>query len=164
MVTLIVLVAIVAMIAALEGLVASGSASSWFSSSTQVVWTPPKALARAIWAVVFVLLAIGGWLIWRRTPVAGAPRARTLYAIGLALLAVWPPMYLDGYPVLGVAALWIAFGMAFLLVITVAVLVWSTWRDNRVAALVLIPVAVWLFYITTTNFGNAVLATLAAES
>ncbi len=77
-VTLMVFVVIVAVIAAIEGLVAAGSASGWFRFSAQVVWTPPKELSRGIWAVVFLLLAIGGWLVWRRTPVATAPRARTL--------------------------------------------------------------------------------------
>lgn len=158
--TLLALLLIVAAIAAVEGVVASGSASGWFNSSAQVVWTPPRALSRVIWAAVFLLLAIGGWVIWRRTPRGAARRARTLYVLSLALMTGWPPMYLDGYPLLGVTALWIAFAMAFLLVITVVVLVSSLWRHTRRAALLLIPVAAWLLYITTTNLGDAVLATL----
>jgi tryptophan-rich sensory protein len=157
-VTLLIFLVILAAIAAVEGIVSSGSASGWFDSSAQVVWTPPRALSRAIWAAVFLLLAIAGWMIWRRVPHQAARRARTLYVVALALLTVWPPMYLDGYPLLGVAALWIAFAMAFLLVITVVMLVVFLWRPTRSVALLLVPVAAWLLYISTTNLGDAALA------
>jgi tryptophan-rich sensory protein len=159
--TLLIFLVVLAAIAAIEAIASSGSASGWFGSSAQVIWTPPRVVSRAIWAAVFLLLAIAGWLIWRRAGGSSVRRVRTLLVLSLALLTVWPPMYLDGYPVLGVTALWVAFALASLLVTAVVALLFSIWRAARVAALLLIPVAGWLLYITTTNFGDAVLAALS---
>jgi benzodiazapine receptor len=150
---------VLAAIAAFEGTV--GSASDWFSSSAQVVWTPPHWLSRSAWAGLFLLLAVAGWLIWRSTLAAVHLWPRVLYVVSLALLTVWPPIYLDGYLLIGTAALWIAFGTAFLLVLALVALIASTWNVTRTAAVLLILAAAWVLYVATINFGDAILASLA---
>jgi benzodiazapine receptor len=154
------LLAVVAAIAAFEALVSTGTSSGWFSSSEQVVWTPPHWLSRTAWVVVFLLLVVVGWIVWRRVPAAKRAWPRALYAVSLVLLTVWPPVYLDGYPVIGAAALWMGFALAVLLVTSVVVLAATAWPARRSVAILLIPVAAWLLYVTTINLGDAVLAFL----
>jgi translocator protein len=162
--TLVVFLVLLTAIAAFEGFVASSSASDWFSSSEQVVWTAPRSIARPVWSGVFVLLALVGWRVWRsRRSTNGAVHdgvARASYVVVLALVTVWPAVYLDGYQVLGVAALWIAFVLAFLLVAVLAVLAISAWRSTRAGSLLVGPVFLWILYIATVNLGDAVLASL----
>jgi tryptophan-rich sensory protein len=134
--------------------------TGWFDSSQQVVWTPPRWFSRTAWVAVFLLLALVGWIIWRRIARTVRARPSVLYVVSLALLTVWPAVYLDGYPIAGVAALWVAFALAVLLVISVVVLATSAWSVRRSVAILLIPVAAWLLYVTTINFGDAILASL----
>jgi tryptophan-rich sensory protein len=148
-------------IALLEGLVSVSSGSDWFSRSAQVVWTPPISLARIVWAAVFLLLALAGWRTWRPGVVLTRTGSRGLYVAALVLVALWPPVYLDGYGLLGPTALWLGFTTAFLLDVVLAVLIGTTWRDARAAAVLLVPAAAWILYVTTVNFGDAVLASLA---
>lgn len=156
---LLVFLAIAAAIAAAEGMAAS-SVGGWFDASAQVVWTPPPWFSRAVWGVVFVLLAVAGWDIWRRTRTAAHRGARAGYVVSLVLLALWPPVYLGGYRVIGTAALWIAFGLALVLIASVVVLALAVWRRARTAAVLLLLAACWLLYVATINIGDAVLATL----
>jgi benzodiazapine receptor len=147
-------------VAALEAVVSMSSASGWFTRSAQVIWTPPRWFSRSSWALVFLLLALAGWRLWRRTRATPAPMARVLYVISLVLLTVWPPVYLDGYPVVGTTALWVAFALALLLVVSVIVLSTVLWDVARGAALILVPVAAWFLYVASINLGDAVLAAL----
>lgn len=151
---------LVVAIAAVEGIVSVSSTSGWFDRSAQVIWTPPQWFSRSTWGLVFLLLALAGWRMWRRTRGMRPSLARVLYGISLVLLMVWPPVYLNGYPVVGTAALWIAFGLALLLVVSVIVLTTVLWDVARSAALLLVPVAAWLLYVASINLGDAVLAVL----
>jgi tryptophan-rich sensory protein len=155
-----VLLLVVAAIAGLEAAVSMGATSAWFGASAQVIWTPPSWFSRTAWVAAFLLLALVGWIIWWRIPAATRAWPRVLYVASLVLLTVWPPIYLDGYPALGTSALWIAFVLAFLLVTSVVVLAARVWSRRRIVSLLLVPVAVWLLYVTTINLGDAVLASL----
>jgi tryptophan-rich sensory protein len=151
---------VVAAIAGLEAAVSMGSTSGWFGASAQVIWTPPTWFSRTVWVAAFLLVALVGWIIWRRIPAATRAWPRMLYVISLVLLAVWPPVYLDGYPLIGTTALWIAFVLAFLLVTSMVLLAARAWSSRRSVSLLLVPVVVWLLYVTTINLGDAVLASL----
>ena len=157
---LVVFLAVVAAIAAAEGAVSLGGVGGWFDASAQVVWTPPPWFSRTVWAVVFVLLGVAGWDIWRCTSSAARRGARTGYVLCLVLLAVWPPVYLGGYPLIGAPALWIAFALAAVLTASVVGLALAVWRTARTAAVLLLIAATWLLYVATINIGDAVLATL----
>jgi benzodiazapine receptor len=156
---LLVFLAVVAAIAAAEGAVSVGG-GGWFDASAQVVWTPPPWFSRTVWAVVFVLLAVAGWDVWRCTRTAAHRGARTGYVLCLVLLAVWPPVYLGGYPLIGPPALWIAFALAAVLTASVVGLALAVWRTARAASVLLLLAACWLLYVATINIGDAVLATL----
>lgn len=159
-VTLVAFLGIVAAIAALEGAVSLGSVGGWFDSSEQVVWTPPPWFSRTTWGIVFVLLAVAGWDIWRCTTGTVQRGARVGYVLCLALLVVWPPVYLGGYPLIGSPALWIAFALALVLTASVVVLAIAVWRTARAASVLLLLASCWLLYVATINIGDAVLTTL----
>jgi benzodiazapine receptor len=157
---LLVFLLVLAGIAAFEGAVSTNGVSDWFDSSAQVVWTAPRWLSRAVWAAVFLGLAVSGWIIWRGTHTVPGRGARAGYVASLVLLTVWPPIYLGGYPLIGTPALWIAFAVAVLLSASVAALIVMVWNRARAAAFLLLPIACWLVYVTTINLGDAVLASL----
>lgn len=157
---LVVFLAVVAAIAAFEGAVSLGSVGGWFDASAQVVWTPPPWFSRTVWAVVFLLLAVAGWDVWRCTSTAVHRGARLGYVLCLVLLVVWPPVYLGGYPLIGPPALWIAFALAAVLTASVVGLALAVWRTARAASVLLLLAACWLLYVATINIGDAVLATL----
>lgn len=38
---------------------------AWYSTLRKPTWTPPNLAFPAVWTVLYVLIAISGWLVWR---------------------------------------------------------------------------------------------------
>jgi translocator protein len=68
-------------------------------------WAPPAWLFAPVWTVLYTLMAVSAWLVWR-TP--DRPRGRALMAFGVQLLLnfAWTPAFFGaGSPPLGLAVI-----------------------------------------------------------
>jgi benzodiazapine receptor len=133
--------------------------SGWYAEAEKVAWTPPGAVFGPAWTVLYILMSIAAWLVWREHPRRPdeARRALTLYIIQLVLNAFWTPVFFGLFPTLGVTALWIAAVIILVLDVVVLLTALAFWRVHRVAAVLLIPYWAWLLYATTLNIGDAIL-------
>lgn len=127
--------------AALGGL-AAGSASSTYEALEQPPFAPPSWVFGPVWTVLYVTVALSGWLVWRRY---GWDRSLTVYAIQLALNAAWTPLFFAGD----------RYGLALVEIVLllgsiVAILVLFR-RRVPVAALILVPYAAWVAFATVLN-------------
>ena len=75
----------------------------------------------------------------------------------LVLNAIWTPVFFGLYPLIGVAALWIALVIILALDVMVLVTMLRFWPVRRLAAVLLIPYWAWVLYATTLNAALAVL-------
>jgi tryptophan-rich sensory protein len=73
------------------------------------------------------------------------------------LNAIWTPLFFGLYPVIGVAALWIAAAVIVALDVAVLLTMLAFWRVRKVAAVLLVPYWAWVLFATTLNVGIAVL-------
>lgn len=144
-------------IAALGGLATSAQVDGWYADADKVAWTPPNVVFGPVWTVLYAVMSIAAWLVWLERKRTRVRPALTLYAAQLALNGLWTPVFFGLYPVLGVAALWIAAAIILALDIAVLLTIIAFWRVHRVAAAMLIPYLGWLLYATTLNVGDAVL-------
>lgn len=129
----------VAAAAAVGGLGVAGPAAE-YQSLVRPSWAPPSWLFGPVWTVLYVMIALAGWVAWRR---AGWTAGLTWYAIQLVLNAAWTPLFFGaGWYVaalVDIVALWLALGVT-------VVLFWR--RSSRLAALLLVPYWVWVTYAT----------------
>ncbi len=128
----------------------------WYSAAVKPAWTPPNALFGPVWTVLYALIAVAAWLVWR----TGAQRRRPAtiaYAVQLGLNLIWTPVFFAGYPVAGVAALWVGLGIIVVLDAAIVVEIVLSARRSRVAAWLLVPYLLWCLYATTLNAGLAAL-------
>ena len=61
----------------------------WYEALAKPSWRPPNWLFPPAWAVLYILMAIAAWLVWREAGFAGAPLALMLWFAQLALNAAW---------------------------------------------------------------------------
>lgn len=148
---------IAAAVAAFGTLVTVGQVDGWYAHERHVTWTPPNWAFGVVWSVLYSLIAVSGWLLWRRR----ARASLALYVAQLAVNAVWTPMFFGGYPVIGTPALWISVGVILLLDLLVLATIAAAWTSSRLAALLLLPYLVWILYASTLNWGDAILISLA---
>ncbi|OJX67187.1 MAG: hypothetical protein BGO95_08875 [Micrococcales bacterium 73-13] len=152
---LLVFLALSAVVAVLGGLATTANVDGWYAAAARPSWTPPNAVFGPVWTVLYVLIAVAAWLVWRH-PGHRRP-ALVAYGIQLALNGLWTPVFFAGYPAFGPAALWTAFGVIVVLVAAIIVQIVLTVPVSRLAAWLLVPYLLWCLYAATLNAGVAVL-------
>ena len=48
------------------GAIASARATTFYGQLTQPTWAPPAWLFGPVWSVLYILMAVAAWLIWRK--------------------------------------------------------------------------------------------------
>lgn len=129
----------------------------WYTDADKPAWTPPGVVFGPVWTVLYATMAIAAWLVWRRRHEERVWPALTAYIVQLALNSVWSPVFFALYPTMGVAALWLAFGIIVALIVAVVITVVAFWRIERWAGVILLPYLAWLLFASTLNLGVAVL-------
>lgn len=140
------LVAVTA-VAGIGGLAASGSQETYRALDLPP-YAPPSWLFGPVWSVLYLLIGVAGWLLWRDR---GWDRALWLWAGQLVLNLAWTPLFFaaDLYTVALVEILVLDAAVATLVV-------WA-WRGTRTAAWLLLPYLVWVLFATALNAGIVVL-------
>lgn len=145
-------------VAALGSLATIQNVDGWYADADKAFWNPPNFVFGPVWTVLYALMSVAAWLVWReRERNAGTRRALTVYVAQLVLNAIWTPVFFGLYPVIGVSALWIALVIILALDVMVLVTMLRFWPVRRLAAVLLIPYWAWVLYATTLNAALAVL-------
>ena len=158
---LIAFLAIAYAVAAFGALTTIAAVDGWYAHSPHVMWTPPNAAFGPVWAVLYTLIAVSGWLVWRHHGERAAAIALPLFVLQLVLNSLWTPIFFGGYALVGPSALWIALFVILALDLVVAATIAAFWPVSRVAAILLVPYLLWILYASTLNWGDAALVALA---
>ncbi len=62
---------------------------AWYDALNKPSWQPPKWLFAPVWSVLYAMIAVAGWLVWRQTGFDGSPLAFFFFALQLVLNAAW---------------------------------------------------------------------------
>ena len=71
----------------------SSSVSNWYPTLRKPSWNPPAWIFGPVWTVLYLMMAIAAWLVWRRRGFGGAGGALGFFALQLALNALWSPLF-----------------------------------------------------------------------
>jgi translocator protein len=109
-------------------------------------WAPDSSVFGIVWPVLYLLIGIAGWLVWR-SRADGVLRTAALAGWGaqLVLNALWPWVFF------GQEAFGPAIGVIVALDLVVIATVAMAWRVSRAAAGLLLPYLVWILYATALN-------------
>jgi tryptophan-rich sensory protein len=133
-------------LAAAVGAIASIRAGAFYAQLARPDWAPPAEVFGPVWTVLYALMAIAAWLVWR---VAGFRAARTplvLFLVQLVVNASWSWLFFAWH--LGGAAL---ADILLLWVLVVATLV-AFWRVRPLAAALLVPYLLWISFAMALNW------------
>lgn len=115
----------------------------WYLALNKPSWNPPAWIFGPAWTLLYTLMAIAAWLVWRRN---GWGRPLMLYFVQLLLNAAWTPVFFGAHE-LG----W-ALGVIVLLWIAILATLLSFSRVSRLAACLLWPYLAWVTFATVLNF------------
>jgi translocator protein len=131
--------------AAIGGL-ATQRAPQFYGALSRPEWAPPAAAFGPVWTVLYALMAIAAWLVWREKGIAGARIPLTLFAIQLTLNALWSWIFFAWQN-----GLFARLEIVLLLVMIVLTLV-AFWRVRPLAGVLLVPYLAWVSYATALTF------------
>jgi len=122
----------------------------WYAAAEKAPWTPPGWMFAAVWLTLYAAMAVAAWLVWRqrRSPRRSALR---IYALQLALNLAWPPVFFGLYPMLGVAALWLALLVLTALALTAMLTVLRFGPISTVAGVLMLPNVSWIVFSGSLN-------------
>lgn len=118
----------------------------WFRSLAKPAWNPPDWLFGPVWSVLYTLMAIAAWRVWRSGPWSAVKTALILYGIQLGLNALWSPLFFSFHRP-GLAFIDIVLLLLAIIATTVAFL-----RHDRVAAMCFAPYLAWVSFASVLNF------------
>jgi len=75
--------------AAAAGGVASVNAAGFYGELLQPSWAPPGWVFGPVWTVLYAMMAVSAWLVWRESGFSGAPAALSLFVVQLGANALW---------------------------------------------------------------------------
>jgi len=138
-------------VAYVGSLASRAGVDGWYIAADKPPWTPPNWLFGPVWTVLYTVMAVAAWLVWRRWGWAGARGALLLYGGQLVLNAMWTPLFF------GAEQLWWGLAVIIALDIVLALTLLAFYRKHRLAGVLLVPYLAWTLYATTLNAGVAYL-------
>ena len=118
----------------------------WYERLAKPSWRPPNRLFAPVWTVLYFMIAISGWLVWRKAGFADAALPLVAYSVQLILNAAWSPIFFGLHrPDLGffdISLLWLSIATTIVLFYPI----------HLTAALLLVPYLAWVTFATALNF------------
>jgi tryptophan-rich sensory protein len=143
------LVALLGASAAAEGAGAwltSRSVATWYPTLVKPLWTPPGWIFGPVWTLLYLLMAVAAWLVWRERLRHPVGPALTLYVVQLIVNVAWSGLFFGlqdpAAGLVGIGVLWVAIGATMT----------AFWRARRLAAWLLAPYAMWVTYAAALNW------------
>jgi translocator protein len=138
-----------AFIAACVAAAASGALfppGPWYETLRKPSWRPPNWLFGPAWTLLFLMIAVSGWLVWRAAGITGAAMPLVVYAIHLGVNAAWSWLFF------GRRRMDLALADVILLWLLIALMIALFAPISSTAAWLLVPYLAWVSFAAFLNF------------
>ncbi|RCS30462.1 tryptophan-rich sensory protein [Rhodanobacter denitrificans] len=132
--------------AAAMGAIASVQAAIFYQHLAQPSWAPPSYVFGPVWSLLYALMGIAAWRVWREGGWHRQRGALALFVIQLAVNVLWSWLFFG----------WHRGGLAFADVVLLWLLIVATlvgfWRVRVMAGALLVPYLCWVSFAAALNF------------
>ena len=119
----------------------------WYDRLDKPSWNPPDWLFPIAWTVLYLMMAVAGWLVWREQ---GFGWPHVFWAAQLVLNAVWSVIFF------GLRWLRVAIVEACLMWLAIFGCIVTFWPVSSTAALLMVPYLAWVSFAILLNWAIAV--------
>lgn len=133
---------LLAFVAAGLGGLGSASAPDFYAQLNLPTWAPPAWLFGPVWSVLYLIMGIASWLVWREGGFRKARLALSLYLLQLGINSLWSWLFFawnfGALAFVEIVILW------FVLLATIV----SFRKHNMLASVSMIPYLLWVTFAT----------------
>ena len=132
--------------AAAVGAIASRDADVFYAALSRPPWAPPAQVFGPVWTLLYVLMALAAWRVWRAAGFAAARPELSLFIVQLVLNSAWSwlvfSLHQGRWALIDILVLWPCIAAVAILFA----------RRDRPAALMLLPYLTWVGFAAILNF------------
>jgi translocator protein len=143
--TLLACCALVLTAAAFGGL-ASAQSGAFYAQLVRPSWAPPAAVFGPVWTVLYIMIALAGWLAWTGRGPGTIWLPVSLFVLQLILNGLWTWLFFvwrQGlWSFVEIVALWLA----------IAATITVFWQIRPLAGMLLLPYLVWVTFAAALNY------------
>lgn len=114
----------------------------WYASLQKPAFNPPNWVFGPAWSILYVLIAIAGWRVWRDDATGGAFK---LWLAQMLLNFLWSPSFF------GAQRIGLGLMVITLLLLTILAFIAVAGRRDRIAAWLFVPYAAWVAFASALN-------------
>lgn len=133
-------------IAAGIGGAASSQAGPFYTQLVRPEWAPPSSVFGPVWTVLYTLMGVAAWLVWRVAGFRAVKTALVLFLVQLALNSLWSWLFFA----------WHRGALAFADILLLWALIVATliafWRIRPLAGALLVPYLAWVSFASALNY------------
>ena len=136
----------VTFVAAGVGSLASINAEPFYMQLVGPEWAPPPSVFGPVWMMLYALMALAAWLVWRIGGFHAASTELSVFLIQLAINALWSWLFFGWH--LGLLAF---AGILFLWALILATLI-TFWHIRPLGGALLTPYLLWVSFASVLNY------------
>jgi tryptophan-rich sensory protein len=118
----------------------------WYATLERPGFAPPNSIFPIVWPILYVLMAVSAWLVWRAPGSEDDRRQAIIWffiQLGIGVLWSFAFFWLHS-PALGL-------GVILLFLVSIAITIVRFDRLSRIAAALLVPLLLWVSFATALN-------------
>jgi translocator protein len=138
-------IALPLIVGSISGIATSGNINTWHATLNKPVFNPPNYLFGPVWTVLYLLMGISLFMIWRSPSGDLRNYALAIFSIQLVLNFAWSFIFFHfkqtGWAFMEIILIWISV-LAMIIIF---------YRINRTAAFLQIPYILWVSFASVLN-------------
>lgn len=132
-------------VAIVSSFFAAGSIPTWYAALEKPPLNPPNHVFGPVWTVLYALMAVSAWIVWKTRPSSCRTRGLRLFAMQLALNFLWTWIFFGTHQMLTAFIDLVVLWAAILLTIL------TFRRMSHTAAWLLVPYLAWVMFAGYLN-------------
>lgn len=145
-VSLIIWIVLLIFIGSSLGSLTKSEVNTWYQALNRSPFTPPNFVFPIAWTILYGIIGICCWIIWRASSFPRLPLIRSLYVIQLVLNWSWTPLFFR-YHLSGLSLL-----VLIVMDALVGMLIYLSYSKLKPISILMMPYLLWILFATYLNF------------
>lgn len=118
----------------------------WYAALKKPLFNPPSWVFTPVWTLLYFLMGIALYLVWKKSSQPGAKRSLFTFAFQLLLNIVWSMIFF------GTKDIYLAFIVIMLLWVWIGLTILRFKKISKPAVYLLIPYYLWVSFASYLNY------------
>ena len=127
------------------GIITKGNTTTWYIEINRSALSPPNYMFGIVWGILYLMIAISGWLIWYSDSLKRLHSIKILFIAQLLLNFSWTTLFFQ-LRFFGLSALWVAC-----IIYILCYIIYKTYSQSTTLCLLLLPYTIWSIFALYLN-------------